>query len=696
MACLTRRLLPLAATLALLAATTRGGQSTSSSDTPTRLPEFLVPGERVGQLELPVPREGLRAPSPNLAADLLALPGVFGQARGADALEPGIRGFSFDRIATSFDGLPLLNASPDRTGAPIALLGPTAAAAITVSKALPSVTLGPVPTGGRIVLHGGSRAATVTANSASLTSSYDAGRAGFSTVASVSARHDTAYVDASLFQHRLGNYIGGGRDVAARYEDHGGSVALGWQHAQHDARLEVTHRRLLRQDTLALPLDVRDTDTLVVALRDRWTTLAPASLQAVSWRIGYASADPYLTNAARPASPLIFSQSVARSAGAGLASTWHPAPTATLVVGADASWHQRRAIRTTSAGRDHIWPDVITSQLGLYAEWNGDLAPGWSLRAGARGDALRSDARAADQPALGRSVREQFIAYNGPAAARVSRHDAVGAANLLLRWQPSSPFSAFLGAGLSAQPAAATERYRAFLNALGGDGRGGNAFELGNPALAAERKLALETGATWRTPWLLVEAAAYAYQIDAFIQRRPIGTTASRVVVFGYRNADAAFCGGELSATWRPADGWSIPLTLARATGWLRATGTGLPDLPPWEASAAVRYAGRLRQHLSALDFGARLAGARTNPAPLDNPLFGTTAGFSVWHLRVGLSLTDTVSVSAGIENLFDRNYTEYLSPPVSPSRPASGSLQPGERVPSPGRAPWLAVKLAW
>jgi hypothetical protein len=123
-----------------------------ASDEPARLPEFFVPGQRVGALEITVPADELRAPTINPGVALLSVPGVFGQSRSIDAPEPNIRGLSLDRVATSLNGIPLVNASPERTHSPVVTVGGVALSDIHVIKSLPSVTLGPATTGGRIEL----------------------------------------------------------------------------------------------------------------------------------------------------------------------------------------------------------------------------------------------------------------------------------------------------------------------------------------------------------------------------------------------------------------------------------------------------------------------------------------------------------------------------------------------------------------
>lgn len=688
------RLLPgLLATAAVAAA------AASDPDTaPTRLPAFFVPGERVGRLDVAVPRDDLRPPPPNLGQELLAVPGVYGQTRATDTMEPNIRGLSFDRVATTLDGIPLVNASPERTNSPVVLLGPAVVTGITVLKALPSVTLGPVTTGGRIVLDTAAPAPTGPLG-ARLDFVYDGARDGVTARSRVTARAGQWNATATAFCNDLGDYTAAdGRRVAARLDDHGASVAVGWRGDAHDLTAEFLERRLRRQESVSLPLDGENTEAEIVGLRDDWT-IGRGALERIRWRAGYARTDPYITNEDRHVPGPIHAQGTARSGGGGIMSLWRAAGDASLSLGGDFGWKRRRAVRTTPAGQDTIWPDAVSADTGVFAEWRQSLAPGWRLRLGGRVDDVHRTAHDADQPALGRPLREQWVRYNGPAAARVSRRDTVGAANAVVQWQGGPGLTLFTGAGLSAQAPGVMECYRGMLNALGGDGHGGNAVELGNPALRPERKLAFEAGGTWRTKRVEFEATAYAYRIDDFFLRTPVGTTDSPLppmLVFGYRNIPAEFHGAEAAVTLKPASGWRMPVTFALAEGRNRETGTGLPEIPPWDLTAALQYHGAARRLPLAAEIGAHVVGRKSNPAPLEDPLFGTTGGFSLLHARLGLEPRPWLRVEAGIENLLNRRYSEYLTPPVAPLPPASGNLRPGDRVPGSGRSVWVSVTLTW
>jgi iron complex outermembrane receptor protein len=670
----------------------------AANDVPVMLPAYQVNSERVAGLEETMGREELRQPEPNLGRELMDIPGVYGHSRAADAIEPNIRGLGFDRVTTTLNGIPLFNGSPERTYSPVVLLGPVAVDSLKVIKALPSVTLGPATSGGRIELSTAPAEPTGTASAAPggfVGLVYNGARDGVTAQGLFSGRAGPWSGRVTFFRNDLGDYSApNGKVVAARLDDYGESIGAGWRGAGHDFRVEYLHRRLRLDETVSLPLDGKDSDASEVVASDRWK-IDRGALERIEWRAGYAYTDPYITSEDRAVPALIVAHSTTRSAAGGVTSVWRTGVDSTLTAGGDFSSQERRAIRTTAAGKDYIWPDAIYQDAGLFAEWRRPLDSAWSLRIGGRGDHVWSDARDADQLALGRTIRQQYVTYNGPAAAQVKREDWVGSANLLLNWAGGQGVSAFLGSGLSAQPAPVTERYRAFLNALGGDGHGGNAVELGNPALSAEKKWEMVAGATWDRGWVALNANLYYYLIRDFILREPIGYTVPPVphmVVFGYRNVDAGFRGGEVGVTLRPGANFTVPVTFAVSQGREVDTGVGLSEIPPWEATAALRYQQASARLPLWAQLGARVVGEKTNPAPLESPLYGHAGGFALFNFRTGALVSKHLRVEAGVENIFNHLYTEYLTPPVSPFKPASGNLLPGERVPGPGRWVWASV----
>ena len=74
-------------------------------------------------------------------------------------------------------------------------------------------------------------------------------------------------------------------------------------------------------------------------------------------------------------------------------------------------------------------------------------------------------------------------------------------------------------------------------------------------------------------------------------------------------------------------------------------------------------------------------------------PVFADTGACALGRVRAGLSWRD-VRLSLALENVFNRQYFDYLAPPAG-ATPAGGSLAPGARIPGPGRTATLTVTWA-
>jgi outer membrane receptor protein involved in Fe transport len=90
------------------------------------------------------------------------------------------------------------------------------------------------------------------------------------------------------------------------------------------------------------------------------------------------------------------------------------------------------------------------------------------------------------------------------------------------------------------------------------------------------------------------------------------------------------------------------------------------------------------------VELGVRAAAAQHNPAPDDMPVFADTPAFTLGNVRGGLTWRG-LRVALSVENVFDRLYYDYLSPPAA-AMPPSGSPLPGARIPGPGRTFTLTV----
>ncbi len=700
------RLLLILLLLPLSAAATVGDDQPDTDDTPVfPLPPLAVEGrEATGAGDwLMVAREWWMVDgdllmgwgrAPTLAQALEALPGISAERRGPGALEPVIRGLGGDRLTTRLNGLHLPIASPTRTASPLNYFGPLAPVQLAILRGLPSVTLGPVPTGAVIELSTTPESPSnyppttnhqlllsAVSNPDGLTAAFHYQPSAFHQ--SPTTNHQPSTINYSLTTHytRHGDYEGGGDggEVDADYRAGGAGAAGRWRSGRHELDWSAGWFRQELARNPSLPLDTKNTDAVFLTLGHR-LRLADGRL---ALRAGYADIRPFLDNADRPAAP---GSPVARVEADGAARALsfggnYTAPLAAgllLQGGADFSRQTRDSLRfrrmvSGAVLVDHIWPDLVVEQPGAFLEISRPPAPdrvAWRL--GGRVERAAMRARALDDQvsgipgARGPTIRDNFVAFNGPAAGRDRVTDWTGAANFLLS-VPLAPHWTLEG-GLGAAVAAPgpTERYRAFLSALGGG------VELGNPALKPETKYEARLAVAADLPRLRLHAEAWAARIDDFVARQAI---LAAPLIYSFRNTDADLHGFDLSLAM------PIPSTThQQLIAQISRTYGDPPDLPPWEARAALRLA--LAESL-ALEPAVRHTAAARNPRPDLLPLYRDTPSATLLDLSLSFARPPW-SLVLTVDNLLDRAATAYLQPPD----PATG-----RPVPLPGRSLRAAVR---
>src|SRR5690606_25345057 len=127
-------------------------------------------------------------------------------------------------------------------------------------------------------------------------------------------------------------------------------------------------------------------------------------------------------------------------------------------------------------------------------------------------------------------------------------------------------------------------------------------------------------------------------------------------------NIDAGTRGAELGVEYRPAEDWKLGGSLAYARGEDRDSGRPLPQMPPLESRFSADWdngtwsAGVL---LRAVDGQDRVARGYGNVVGQD---IGPSTGFATLALNAGYRFSSGVQLTAGVDNVFDRAYSEHLN----------------------------------
>lgn len=172
----------------------------------------------------------------------------------------------------------------------------------------------------------------------------------------------------------------------------------------------------------------------------------------------------------------------------------------------------------------------------------------------------------------------------------------------------------------------------------------------------------------------------------------PMGGMAATRDATIVRNIDARSWGVEIDSQYYFADNWRAELSLASVRGANDTDGTTLAQLPPLEARLGLYYdnqtwsAGFLWRSLAAQD---RVDIGKGNIIGQD---FGPTGSAEILSFNAGWRATETILVTAGIDNLLDETYAEHIS--------RAGASIPGfeqiTRINEPGRIAWLKARYAF
>lgn len=628
----------------------------------------------------------------HLGEALLGVDGVAAVRRGASMTEPVIRGLGHERVTTQVGHLPLFGACPGRMDPPVSYLSSASARSVHVVKGLPSVTLGPAGVGGRVVVRSDFERGEQEEPGwkAWARSWYDGARAGRG--GAIGAEGGDRRLDwrAEIEGLDYRDYESpGGVRVPADQQSYGGALSLGVRPRSGQRAFVATNLR--REDGIeypSLPMDLVRTDFLQATTGYRW---GPERGSSVKIEVGLVDIDHVMDNAAKPNRSRLRARTDATVRGGSFLLRWRSVDRerGTLELGLDGYRNERDALRTRhlvgpdATFTDALWPDALQQDLGAFAELTRGWWAGGRLRLGGRLDWTHSDARATDAPSLGgATVAENYRRIYGASGEEIRRDELAVSANALTDWSVGDRWDLHGGAGLSMRPAGITERYYAFAPAPGG-------FLVGNPGLDAEKKLETVAAAQWTGEklWLRLDLH-HSWVVDflhqATVALEDVDGDGTDDRVRGYSNVDARLWGIDGSARLWLGDLFSLPLGLAYVRGTNESDDQPLPEIPPLEGRAALRFErrGGWREHA---ELGLR-AVARQERI---DPGFGEdeTPGFVVLHLRAGADLPRKLRLELAVENLLDHRYHEHLTREAAL---AVGDLAAGDEIPAVGRS-WVA-----
>ena len=608
-----------------------------------------------------IPRQPV--PASDAGDYLQTIPGFSAVRGGGSNSDPVFRGMFGSRLKLLANGAEMLGACPSRMDSPSSYITPENYDALTVIKGPQTVLWGP-----------GNSAATILFERDPEDFSELGGRIDASFLVGSDGRFDRN-IDAAAggeqgYIRLLANRSdsddyqdGNGDDVHSRWDKWSTDLVLGWT-PDEDTLLELTVGRGDGEARYAgRGMDGSQFERESVALRFERDNIGEV-LQKIEARVYYNYADHVMDNYSLrtpPTSGMMAGPRATnvdrRTLGGRLAATWQWSDYE-LVTGVDAQTneHRKRSGAGIDTYKNFSWnKDADFHNYGLFGELTRTLNDDSRVIGGARLDHATAKDYRSTGPSAGDSRSD-----NLPSGFLRYEHDL-----------QSIPATAYVGLGH-------TQRFPDYWELVSG---GADAFEKLDP----EKTTQLDFGLQYSKGPLDAWVSAYVGQVRDYI-------------LFSYspskysENIDARIMGGELGATYRLTPNWKTDASLAYAWGKNSSDGEALPQMPPLEGRLGLTYeqgdwsAAGLWRVVAAQN---RVAEGKGNVTSKD---FDESSGFGVFSLNGAYRVNQNFKLSTGIDNLFDKAYSEHLNQAGN----AGIGLSADERINEPGRTWWARVDMSF
>lgn len=608
---------------------------------------------------------------------LKTVPGFSVTRKGGTDGDASFRGLAGSRLGILVDGENILGGCNMRMDAPTAYIYPELYNAITVIK------------GPQTVQHGSGNSAATVLFERRNTRFKQAGVEGYASALAASAGRHDELVDA-----RFGNPVGyvqltgtnsaaddyedgNGNRVHSRYQRYSGQASAGWTPSD-DTRLELA---AARSDGEAAYADrgmdgtkfLRDSLTLRGEWKNLGETLHKVELLAYDNSVDHIMDDQTL----RKPGMMGYANLMRATRGGKLAGTVVMGEDALLTLGLDAQQNEHRSRNAPASGVYSAWvDDAEFTQQGFFAEIDQSVDERHRMVAGARFDQWEATDKRKNLMLMGMGMAAN------PTSGHTREENLSSGFVRLERHQANSPTTLYAGLSRS-------ERFPDYWELIAKRGATlHSAFDTAQP----EQTTQVDLGAIHKTDDLELSASVFFSDIQDFLLVDYTFMGMDKMATGVTRNVDARTWGGEFGAARRFGH-WKADATLSYVRGDNRTDGTPLAQLSPLEARLGLNYAmanwsvgGLVRL----VDEQTRVDVGRGNIVGKD---LGRTPGFAVFSVNGSWKAWTDGTLSAGVDNLFDRAYAEAIS---RAGGNGMGGAIPGyvqtTRVNEAGRTVWLKL----
>jgi iron complex outermembrane receptor protein len=641
--------------------------------------EILIEGGIEGSTTVyKVYRERAAETSADSASLLRQAPGANVNRNGPLTGITQYRGMFGDRVNTRIDGIHTLGACPNGMDPPLSYLPSSQLESLTVIRGIAPVSSGAETIGGSILAT--SRRSRFTADATTTPSlEVSAGAASVNTskyldsMASVANRSHRLHLFGS--REKGGNYdFPDGTVEPSRFERDSYGGGYGFRSGKHEVSLDLRRNETGPTGTPSLPMDIVATNATLAEGEYR----GELNGYQLHGKLYWTDDNHRMSNYELRPTPAATRLNTASSEGSGyqLDSSF-TFGNGQLSIGTDGRLAAHDATITdpnTPVFRVVNFNDVSRDVYGLFAEWNGALASDWNVQFGARYNRVRMNAG-------------RVSATVPPAAALQARFNSADRSkaddNLdlvaRLAHNVSSRLTLQVEAGRKTRSPSYQERYL-WLPLEATNGLADGNVYAGDINLDPEVAWEAGTGFDWHSRRLHVEPRVFYRYVDNYIQGVP--ATDPLVLAFNpaalqFANVAAKFYGADAPWGMEINDNWRLDGVISYVRGKRDDIHDDLYRVAPLNGRATLTFH-RNRWWTSAegVAYADQDNVSRTNSETHSD-------GYTLLNLKAGITLAGGLTLTAGVDNVFDRSYADHLS---GINRVSGSDVPVGERIPGYAR----------
>ena len=222
---------------------------------------------------------------------------------------------------------------------------------------------------------------------------------------------------------------------------------------------------------------------------------------------------------------------------------------------------------------------------------------------------------------------------------------------------------------------------------------------IGTIDLDPETAYQAELGLDWHTPQAGISPRVFYHHINDYIQGTAVPSSNMAALMVSnmmggdttpllYNNVYAKLYGVDTNWFVSLSNEWQLDGTVSYVRGKRRDTSDSLYRIAPLSARTMLSYV----QNTWRIGVEAETI-ARQNNVSTENEE-QKTSGYAVFNLSGNYQPQANVLITAGVNNLFDRNYEDHLAGYNRISDNAD--IAQGDRLPGLGRSAYIAANVSW